>query len=173
MFSTICYMFLRNHRSDSGEWIHLKRGVVPWRVWPNRSTWTLHHALRWGRPPCGELEGLETKVGPKVDLLYGKSGCYENHVLLWCLAGIDYEKLELSSNDLVLLWEPDFVHGARLLHYILTQDGQRYSKPLKLGVELLVRVSPEGHFSVERHADTLLSHSSPNGRVGSITFYFY
>ncbi|KAI5677923.1 hypothetical protein M9H77_08873 [Catharanthus roseus] len=165
MFSTICYMFIRNSSilgallmawtiSDSGEWIHLKRGVVLWRVWPNRST--------YNTASCS-AEGFETKVGPRADL----SGCYGNRALVWYLTGIDYEKLELSSDDLVMLWDPDFIRGARLLHYILTQGGQRYSKPLKLGVEFLVRVSPKGHvvvllfwnlsFSVERHADTLFS----------------
>ncbi|KAI5676764.1 hypothetical protein M9H77_07714 [Catharanthus roseus] len=97
------------HRSGaphrySGEWIHLKRGVAPWKVWPNRSTWTLHHALRWVGRLVESQEGLETKVGPKTDLV-----------------------------------------GALGICSILTQGGQRYNKPLKLGVEFLVRVSSEGH----------------------------
>ncbi|KAI5661753.1 hypothetical protein M9H77_21076 [Catharanthus roseus] len=45
--------------SDLGEWIHLKRGVVLQRTWPNRSTWTPQHALRWD----------DRLVGPRADLV--------------------------------------------------------------------------------------------------------
>ncbi|KAI5683847.1 hypothetical protein M9H77_05075 [Catharanthus roseus] len=55
--------------SDSGEWIHLKRGIVPWRVWRNRSTWTSHHALWWVNLLVDIQKGLETKVGPRADLV--------------------------------------------------------------------------------------------------------
>ncbi|KAI5675342.1 hypothetical protein M9H77_06292 [Catharanthus roseus] len=85
--------------SDSGEWIHLKRGVAPWRVWPNWSTWTLHHALRWDSHLVESQEGLETKVGPRIDLVERLFG---NRALVWCLAGIDYEMPELDSDDLIL-----------------------------------------------------------------------
>ncbi|KAI5666728.1 hypothetical protein M9H77_16581 [Catharanthus roseus] len=54
---------------DSGEWIHLKRGIVPWRAWPNRSTWRPHHALRWDGRLVESQERLETKVGPRADLV--------------------------------------------------------------------------------------------------------
>ncbi|KAI5671418.1 hypothetical protein M9H77_11782 [Catharanthus roseus] len=54
--------------SNSGEWIHLKRSVAPWRIWPNRSTWTLHHALRWVKRLVESQKGLETKVGLRADL---------------------------------------------------------------------------------------------------------
>ncbi|KAI5672689.1 hypothetical protein M9H77_13053 [Catharanthus roseus] len=48
--------------SDSGEWIHLKRDVAPWRVWPNRSTWTPHHALQGAGHLVDSQEELETKL---------------------------------------------------------------------------------------------------------------
>ncbi|KAI5650487.1 hypothetical protein M9H77_36492 [Catharanthus roseus] len=54
---------------DSGEWIHLKRGVVPWRAWPNRSTWTPQHSLQWDGRLVESQEWLETKVGPRADLI--------------------------------------------------------------------------------------------------------
>ncbi|KAI5650161.1 hypothetical protein M9H77_36166 [Catharanthus roseus] len=57
--------------SDLGEWIHLKRGVVMWRSWPNRSTWTPQHALRWDGRLMESQEGLEIKVCPSADLRNG------------------------------------------------------------------------------------------------------
>ncbi|KAI5666008.1 hypothetical protein M9H77_15861 [Catharanthus roseus] len=152
MFSTMCYMFIRDAYertiSDLGEWIHLKRGVVLWRVWPNWSMWTPYHALRCGRPPCGEPRG---------------SDCYGNRAIVWCLTGIDYKKPKLGSNDLIILWDSDFLlyscFSTLCFLLKLTQNGQRYNKPLKFGVEFLVQVSMEGHFSTERHADTLLSRT--------------
>ncbi|KAI5654184.1 hypothetical protein M9H77_31371 [Catharanthus roseus] len=48
--------------SDSREWIHLKRVVAPWRVWPNRSMWTLHHALQWDGRLVESQEGLEANI---------------------------------------------------------------------------------------------------------------
>ncbi|KAI5668806.1 hypothetical protein M9H77_18659 [Catharanthus roseus] len=87
--------------SDLGEWIHLKRGVVPWRAWPNRSTWTSHHALRWDGCFVESQEVLENKVGPRADLrLFG------NRALVWCLAGIDYKMPKFDSDDLVVESEP-------------------------------------------------------------------
>ncbi|KAI5666734.1 hypothetical protein M9H77_16587 [Catharanthus roseus] len=67
--------------SDLGEWIYLKRVVVPWKAWPNRpptflswfGPWTLHHALRWDGRLVESQEGLETKVGPRADL--ARAGC--------------------------------------------------------------------------------------------------
>ncbi|KAI5668255.1 hypothetical protein M9H77_18108 [Catharanthus roseus] len=47
----------------------LEEGCEPRRVWPNRSTWTPHHALRWDGRLVESQEGLETKVGPRVDLI--------------------------------------------------------------------------------------------------------
>ncbi|KAI5672636.1 hypothetical protein M9H77_13000 [Catharanthus roseus] len=94
------------HRSGAPhrEWIHLKRGIAPQRVLPNWSMWTPHHALRWDGSLVESQEGLETKVGPRADLV-----------------------------------------GAPRIYSLLTQDGQRYSKPLKLSVEFFVRVSSKGH----------------------------
>ncbi|KAI5671791.1 hypothetical protein M9H77_12155 [Catharanthus roseus] len=87
--------------SDSREWIHLKRGIVPWRAWPNRSTWTPHHAMRWDGRLVESQEGLETKVGPMADLwLFG------NRALVWCLDGIEYDMPEFDSDDLVVGSEP-------------------------------------------------------------------
>ncbi|KAI5662616.1 hypothetical protein M9H77_21939 [Catharanthus roseus] len=83
--------------SDSGEWIHLKRRVVSWRVWPNRSTWTPHHALWWDGRLVESQEGLEAKVGPKIDLVERLFG---NRALVWCLAGIDYDMPKFDSDDL-------------------------------------------------------------------------
>ncbi|KAI5676447.1 hypothetical protein M9H77_07397 [Catharanthus roseus] len=41
----------------------LEEGHRPRRVWPNRSRWTLHHALRWGSTVLLESrEGLETEI---------------------------------------------------------------------------------------------------------------
>ncbi|KAI5673839.1 hypothetical protein M9H77_14203 [Catharanthus roseus] len=60
---------------DSGEWIHLKRGIVPWRTWPNHSTWTPHHALWWDGRLVESQEGLETKVGPRADLVGAPRVC--------------------------------------------------------------------------------------------------
>ncbi|KAI5648705.1 hypothetical protein M9H77_34710 [Catharanthus roseus] len=48
------------------------------------------------------------------------------------LATIDYEMPELGPDELVMLWDSDFVRGARLLHYILTQDGQKHNKLLNV-----------------------------------------
>ncbi|KAI5666770.1 hypothetical protein M9H77_16623 [Catharanthus roseus] len=83
--------------SDSGEWIHLKRGVIPWRAWPNRSTWTPQHALQWDDRLVESQEGLETKIGPRPDLrLFG------NRALVWCLTGIDYEMSKFDFDDLIM-----------------------------------------------------------------------
>ncbi|KAI5658454.1 hypothetical protein M9H77_27247 [Catharanthus roseus] len=82
----------------------LEEGVVPQRVWPNRSTWTLHHALLWDGRLAESQEELETKFDPRAGLV-----------------------------------------GAPGICNLLTQDGQRYSKSLKLGVEFLVQVSLEGY----------------------------
>ncbi|KAI5683179.1 hypothetical protein M9H77_04407 [Catharanthus roseus] len=79
---------------------------------------TSHHALRWVGRFVESQKRLETKVGLRTNLWYGKSDCYGNRALVWCLACIDYEMLELDSDDLVMLWDPDFVRGARLLHYM-------------------------------------------------------
>ncbi|KAI5664869.1 hypothetical protein M9H77_24192 [Catharanthus roseus] len=50
--------------SDSGEWIHLKRGVDHGGCGP------IGIMLCGGvRPPSGESEGLETEVGPRADLI--------------------------------------------------------------------------------------------------------
>ncbi|KAI5663573.1 hypothetical protein M9H77_22896 [Catharanthus roseus] len=91
---------------DSGEWIHLKKGVVPWRAWPNRSMWTPHHALRWDGCLVESQEGLETKVGPRADLVILGERLFGNRVLVWCLAGIDYEIPEFNSDYLVVGSEP-------------------------------------------------------------------
>ncbi|KAI5662508.1 hypothetical protein M9H77_21831 [Catharanthus roseus] len=85
--------------SDSREWIYLKRGVVLWRTWPNRSMWTPHHALRWdGR--------LETKVGPKADLINsGQTGffllCRHKVVLVKILLFLDTQIPYSAAIDLV------------------------------------------------------------------------
>ncbi|KAI5658186.1 hypothetical protein M9H77_26979 [Catharanthus roseus] len=113
----------------------LEEGRSTWRVWPNRYYVDIASCSTVGRPPCESKEGLETKVGLRANL---------------CLAGIDYEILELGSDDLILgfglcLWRPTIalhVHlnsgveaalicldscrlpsCARTPH--LTQDGQR------------------------------------------------
>ncbi|KAI5663194.1 hypothetical protein M9H77_22517 [Catharanthus roseus] len=64
--------------SHSGEWIHLKRGIVPWRAWPNRSTWTTYHAPQW------------------ESIAVWKSSARG------CLAGIEYGTPELGYDDLDL-----------------------------------------------------------------------
>ncbi|KAI5659594.1 hypothetical protein M9H77_28387 [Catharanthus roseus] len=69
--------------SDSGEWIHLKRGVALWRVWPNRSMWTPHHALWWDDRLVESQEGLETKVCPMADLVGASRICSLFFPVIW------------------------------------------------------------------------------------------
>ncbi|KAI5667763.1 hypothetical protein M9H77_17616 [Catharanthus roseus] len=79
----------------------LEEGRRPWRVWPNISTWTPYHALRWDGRLVESQEGLETKIGPRADFRW-KERLFGNRSLIWCLASIDYEMPDLGSDDLVL-----------------------------------------------------------------------
>ncbi|KAI5676591.1 hypothetical protein M9H77_07541 [Catharanthus roseus] len=45
-------LFLWRGRFRLGIVDPLEEGHGPQRLWPNRSTWTPHHALRWGRRSC-------------------------------------------------------------------------------------------------------------------------
>ncbi|KAI5658943.1 hypothetical protein M9H77_27736 [Catharanthus roseus] len=135
--------------SDSEEWIHLKRGV--------------------GCGGCGPMVYVDTAS------LIWEEWLFDNRVLVWCLVGIDYEMLELGSDDLIMLWDLDFVHflaAPRTPHVGLSISGVKATKEkcfliilhelffVKLlhhgrleaqyaaevvGMEFFVRVYPEGH----------------------------
>ncbi|KAI5682086.1 hypothetical protein M9H77_03314 [Catharanthus roseus] len=94
--------------SDSGEWIYLKGGVVPWRAWPNQSTWTLHHALRWDGLLVESQEGLETKVGPRANLINSgqteaQARCKDHLVII--VISTERQQIPYSAAvDLVARW---------------------------------------------------------------------
>ncbi|KAI5657415.1 hypothetical protein M9H77_26208 [Catharanthus roseus] len=75
--------------------------------------------------------------------------CYENQVLVWCLAGIDCEMPKLSSDDLVI--------PTVALHALLNSGIE--AALMYLDSLRLPNCDRNPHFSVERHAYTLLSRS--------------
>ncbi|KAI5661693.1 hypothetical protein M9H77_21016 [Catharanthus roseus] len=147
--------------SNSGEWFHLKRGVVQQRC--GLIGLCGHRIMLCDRVGCLVecQEGLETKVGPMADL---------------CLAGINYEMPKPDSDDLVLgsklcSWNPTVV-----LHVFLNLgikatlmclDSLRLSScarnpHTRAGCKNDHKMFLESRvslFSAEGYADTLLSHS--------------
>ncbi|KAI5657994.1 hypothetical protein M9H77_26787 [Catharanthus roseus] len=109
-------------------------------------------------------EGLGTKIGPKADLtLSVEPDCYITCSLnsgvegaLICLDSLRLRSCartpyvgssisgvkETKEKCFLITLHELFCETASPL---VTQDGQRYNKPLKLGVKFLVRVSPKGH----------------------------
>ncbi|KAI5663356.1 hypothetical protein M9H77_22679 [Catharanthus roseus] len=94
-------------------------------------------AVRW--PFVESQEGVETKVSLKVDLVdalrsvawfYVNGECGGCRVLVRCLASIDYEMLELVSDDLIM--ESELCPWSPTVALHLTQDDQRRNKPLNL-----------------------------------------
>ncbi|KAI5673764.1 hypothetical protein M9H77_14128 [Catharanthus roseus] len=86
-----------------------------------------------------------------------KRNCYGNRALVWCLAGIDCDMSELGSDDLVLgsglcPWSHTIA-----LHVLLNLGVKAVL--MCLDSLRLPSCARTPHFSTERHADTLLSHS--------------
>ncbi|KAI5657024.1 hypothetical protein M9H77_25817 [Catharanthus roseus] len=116
--------------SDSGGWIHLRKSIIPWRVWPKR--YYVRHCIML-------CDGTAALWRVRMDLK------------LRCLADTDYEMSELVFDDLVMgsglcLWCTTFalhvllnsgVEAALLcldsfsLPSSLTQIEQWRSQPLK------------------------------------------
>ncbi|KAI5673488.1 hypothetical protein M9H77_13852 [Catharanthus roseus] len=68
------------------------------------------------------IEGLAQSV--YVDTA-SRSACggYGNRALVWCLADINYEMPEFGSDDLVMLWDPDFVRSPTVALHVLLSSG--------------------------------------------------
>ncbi|KAI5673919.1 hypothetical protein M9H77_14283 [Catharanthus roseus] len=102
----------------------LRKGVVLGGFGQLVYTWTSHHALRCDGHLGESQEGLETKVGLRANLVGAPEICslvwpviwgvrlLWNWAFIWSLASINYEMLELSSDDLV--WDQDIVRGTLL-----------------------------------------------------------
>ncbi|KAI5667771.1 hypothetical protein M9H77_17624 [Catharanthus roseus] len=150
--------------SDSGEWIHLKRGLLPWRTWPNWSTWTLYHALQWDDRLVESQEGLETNVGPKVDLVVLGKRLFGNRALV---IDIDYKMPKFDSDDLVVGSEPCPTSSTMALCVSL-HSGVKAAL-ICLDSLRLPSCTRNPNIGSKRLEDTLFSHSWPSGRVGGIT----
>ncbi|KAI5650219.1 hypothetical protein M9H77_36224 [Catharanthus roseus] len=99
-------------------------------------------------------EELEAKVGPRADLLM----CLDSIRLPCCTrtphvgSGISGVKATKEKYFIITLYEMFLLTEHSCSRFsiscfllILTQDGQRYSKLLRVDVDFLVRVSPEGN----------------------------
>ncbi|KAI5668976.1 hypothetical protein M9H77_18829 [Catharanthus roseus] len=114
----------------------MHRSRAPYRVWPEWY-YVRHRTMRCdGTTTLWRVkEGLEIKVGLKVDLVVR---WLWKLVLVRCLAGIDYEMPELIYNDLIMgsrfyPWSPTFA-----LHVLLNSD-------VEVALMMHSGAVPEGH----------------------------
>ncbi|KAI5668050.1 hypothetical protein M9H77_17903 [Catharanthus roseus] len=112
-----------------------------------------------GRAPWESQEGIETKVSLRAPGLASGMGerLLWNRVLVWCLAGIDNEMLELGSNDLVLGSRPCPWSLTVALHISLNSGIE--AALICLDSLKLSSCTRNPHFNAERHTDTLLSRT--------------